>query len=109
MKRLFFSLIVSFFSIGAMVAFNARVMPEPVSVLDSTDIFHDITDISKQIKQRATRSELDQSPDTSRRVPITIPEQTTKVPRMPDELILPSVDSDRKSTRLNSSHVRISY
>jgi len=93
MKRLFFSLIVSFFSIGAMVAFNARVMPEPVSVLDSTDIFHDITDISKQIKQRAARSELNQSPDTSLQVPITIPEQTTEAPEMPDGLILPSLDS----------------
>ncbi len=56
MKRVLFSLIAIFFSVGVTVALNANRMPAPVNVLDSTEIFNDITDISKQIRQRASSS-----------------------------------------------------
>src|SRR5690554_3623755 len=62
MKRVSFSLIVSFFFISTAFAVNGDVIPDPVKVLDSTEIFHDITDITKQVRLRAIRSEANEEP-----------------------------------------------
>src|SRR5690554_3250795 len=69
MKRVSFSLIASFFLISAAVAVNGEVVPDPLKVLDSTEVFQDITDISKQIRLRANRSDMNEEPAPIQLVP----------------------------------------
>lgn len=54
MKRILFFLMITTFSVCSMFATDKGAIPKPVNVLDSMEIFHDITDVSKQVRQRAT-------------------------------------------------------
>lgn len=57
MKRIvlpFFLSVLSFFALAAQTADTVNVVSDPLQVLDSMDLFHDITDISRQIEQRTT-------------------------------------------------------
>jgi len=48
------------FSVLTSVAVAMSVMPSPVKVSDTTDVFHEITDIGKRVRQQVARSQTNQ-------------------------------------------------
>ncbi|HHU96876.1 MAG: DUF3078 domain-containing protein [Bacteroidota bacterium] len=60
MKRIFLSLMAILFSVLTSVAVAMSVMPSPVKVSDTTDVFHEITDIGKRVRQQVARSQTNQ-------------------------------------------------
>lgn len=91
MRRVFLFLIASFFTIGAAVAVDGQLMPNPLNVPDSTDLFHDITDISKQIRERASRPETPQDPGRIEAESLSLPSDTFPVIGVPDSVPSPAV------------------
>jgi hypothetical protein len=45
-----------FFSVLTSMAVASMAVPSPVKVSDTTDVFHEITDIGKRVRQQATRT-----------------------------------------------------
>lgn len=94
MKRIFFFLILPFFVINAVIAADRTLMPDPVTVLDSTDLFHNITNISKQVQERAARSDSPQEQELIKLEPAMVTMDSVPVGEVVDSLT-PTVRSGR--------------
>ncbi len=89
------------------IAVSQKVTSDPVQVQDSTDVFRNITDISRQIEQRTTQSnEAQRMVDTP---PIIIPQNKTLLwDDAPRDTIRP-IAIPRDTVRFTSLHKHLFY
>ncbi len=92
MKRVFFFLIVIFFSAGVALALEpSKAIVAPVNVLDSNDIFNNITDISKQVRLRVLSSESSDAAELVQPAPIIATKSVPQASSVNDSLKPPAV------------------
>ncbi|MDD4416964.1 MAG: DUF3078 domain-containing protein [Proteiniphilum sp.] len=85
MKRIVFPLILSLFSFGAVASVidvTSYVIKDPVQVQDSTDLFRNITDISRQIERHTNQPENTQTVSPEQPEVQTINVEPVAMPRI---------------------------